>query len=309
MGLHCDAAALGLPPFEVEMRRRLWWHISTLDSRTAENNKVDPIIRDSWPNTQLPLNVNDANLDPDMSEVPRSQPGKTEMLFSLVRFEVLHFMRRLIVSDELALSNGYKIQSSAEKREAIDAFKERIETQYLSHCDTKIPFDFVTAASNRLILAKLKLAVSKPQHEQIQCPLVRANFQRICVDILQHTRTLRHYEKGSRWLWLFQTYVEWDALTYLLEDLCRHPATSDSDIVRKAVNEIYLHWKNSSDGRRDHRWQQIEELYSWALPQYSNETNSQAEQSDSFNSFTLPSLGPLSIPMAGNDSSLGIHIC
>lgn len=168
--------------------------------RIAENNKVDPIIRDSeWPksNTQLPPNVNDANLDPDMSKAPESQPRKAEMLFSLLLFEVFHFMRGLTFSSGFTLSNGYEIQSGSETRNAIDAFRERVERQYLSHCDMKIPFDFVTAASNRLILAQLKLVVSKPQHEeQMLCPITRANFQRICMDILQHTRTLRHYEKG-----------------------------------------------------------------------------------------------------------------
>lgn len=36
MGLHRDGKALGLSPFETELRRRLWWHIVHLDFRAAD---------------------------------------------------------------------------------------------------------------------------------------------------------------------------------------------------------------------------------------------------------------------------------
>lgn len=34
-GLHKDGVHWGLSPFEIEMRRRLWWHLCALDSRIS----------------------------------------------------------------------------------------------------------------------------------------------------------------------------------------------------------------------------------------------------------------------------------
>lgn len=36
MGLERDGVSLGLPPFETEMQRRIWWLLKTHDFRTAE---------------------------------------------------------------------------------------------------------------------------------------------------------------------------------------------------------------------------------------------------------------------------------
>ena len=68
IGLHCDGAVLGFSLFEVGMRRRLWWHICTLDVRTAQDHGSEPSILESAFNTELPSNINDASVHPDMSE-------------------------------------------------------------------------------------------------------------------------------------------------------------------------------------------------------------------------------------------------
>lgn len=259
IGLHCDGGTVKLSPFETEMQRRLWWQNCTLDVRTAEDNNSEPTILDSSFTTALPLNVNDTNLDPDMGELPPNQPGRTEMLFSLVRFEVSRFARRVVFSDSFCHKNSYPIRSDSEKCKAIDQFKERIENHYLSHCDQNIALDFVTAASNRLILAKLKLTLCKPRSDHDLGSLIQANSQKVCEEILQHAHTLRQYDRGKQWLWLSQTYFEWDALACLLLGLCMAPPAEPSSVWR-AIDEIYNYWKNDPGTNQDRRWKNIEEL-------------------------------------------------
>ncbi|KAK9235015.1 fungal-specific transcription factor domain-containing protein [Lipomyces kononenkoae] len=265
IGLHRDGAALGLPPFQVEMRRRLWWQIYILDIRTAEDRGADPRILESWFNTRLPSNVNDASLDSEMREPPPNTPGRTEMLFSLVRFEISNFARRVVFSDRFCSDNCYPSLSVAQKCKAIDRFRERVEKDYLSHCDKNIPLDFITAASSRLILVKLKLTVSKPRARQDQTLLMQVNFRKVCVEILQRDRTLRSYEKGRQWLWLFQIYIEWDLLACLFINLSLAPKGDGLDLAWETVDEIYEYWKSNGDTHRDHRWENIEELRSMAL--------------------------------------------
>ncbi|KAE8132070.1 hypothetical protein BDV38DRAFT_275405 [Aspergillus pseudotamarii] len=260
IGLHYDGASLGLSPFEVEMRRRLWWQICTLDVRTAEDHGSEPTIPESAFNTKLPLNINDTTLEPNMSELHQGQSGRTEMTFTLVRLEGSHFARRVAFSDKFCRINSYPVLSEAQKCEAIEQFKERIEKQYLSYCDKEVPLDFITTASTRLILVKLKLSVCRLRRDQTPGMRMQTNYRRTCEEVLQYAQTPRNYEKGNRWLWLFQTYVEWDSLAYLLLHRCIAPPEEQSDAVWKTVDEIYRHWKSESDNYRDRRWRLIEKL-------------------------------------------------
>ncbi|KAM0257005.1 hypothetical protein ACHAQJ_004598 [Trichoderma viride] len=269
LGLHIEIP--GMNTFELEMRRRLWWQIRTLDVQIAEDFGGDPFIIDSGLSTELPHNVNDISLDPDMDELQNSQPGRSEMLFSLVRFEVSNFARRILFSDRFRRSNGYDIMNEAQKSQAVDQFTKRIEKQYLSYCYKSVPLDYITIISNQLSLARLKLAVCKPGADQNHKMPLRASYRKACKDVLEHAHALRQYSKGRRWLWLFQTYAEWDPLAYLLLDICitlSSPASSSGESVAvpwEVVNESYNHWKDSPHVRRDRRWINIEELYSQAL--------------------------------------------
>lgn len=187
------------------------------------------------------------------------------MSFTLVRFEGSNFARRIVFSDKFCQENSYEILSAPQKCEAINEFREQIEQQYLSHLDKSIPLDFVTAASIRLILVKLKLTVSKPRMRQNQHLIMQQSFRRTCVEILERARLLRQYEKGKQWLWLFQTYIEWDALSYLLINLSLVPAGDDVHLAWSAASDIYEYWKNHSDTSLDRRWKNIEDLRSRAM--------------------------------------------
>lgn len=254
-----------MTPFQVEMRRRLWWQIYILDIQIAEDRGIDPHMLDSWFNTRLPSNVNDVSLDFEMQEPPPTTQGRTEMLFTLLRLEVSNFSRRVVFSDQFCLDNSYPILSASQKCKAIDLFKERVEMQYLSHCDKGIPLDFITAASSRLILVKLKLTVSKPRERQDQAVLIQKNFRMICVEVLQLARTFRSYEKGRQWLWIFQRYIEWDVLAYLFINLSLSPKGGGIDLAWEAADETYEYWKTDGNINRIHHWESIKELRSKAL--------------------------------------------
>lgn len=220
MGLNQDGEALGQPPFEVEMRRRLWWQLFILDIRAAEDRQSEPCILESSFNTRLPSNIGDADLHPQMSSTPVCGQNRTEMLYSLVRFEGSYFARQMVFSDGFDQANAYISLSTKQKRHAIDLFQKRIEDQYLSHCDDSIPIDKVTMWSIRLILDKLRLAAMDNTAE---------DTRQGCIKLLQDARELRRYEGGKQWLWLFQTYVEWDALACLLRNLRTDPVREEHD--------------------------------------------------------------------------------
>ncbi|KAL4738364.1 hypothetical protein BDV11DRAFT_216031 [Aspergillus similis] len=267
MGLNRDGEAQGYPPFEVEMRRRVWWQLFTLDIRVAEDRGSEPCILESSFNTRLPSNVADTTLHPAMSRLPARGQGRTEMLFSLVRFEGSYFARQMVFSEKFRAENSYARLSSRERRHAIDLFQERIEKQYLVYCDEGIPLDRVTMQSIRLILAKLRLVVAaRAEDEKNNVSNGRASeySARSWSQILQDAEALRNYKEGKQWLWLFQKYIEWDGLAHLLQHLCADPP-GEEDEQWGLGNRVYSYWKEDQSFQRNGRWKVIEDLWSEML--------------------------------------------
>lgn len=53
LGIHRDGSHFGLPPFEIEMRRRLWWQVCILDARSSEDHGCDPTIVEAFFDTKM----------------------------------------------------------------------------------------------------------------------------------------------------------------------------------------------------------------------------------------------------------------
>lgn len=95
IGLHQDGQPLGLSVFETEMRRRLWWQIRMLDIRAAEDFATDPTITEISSDTQMPLNINDTDLNVTSETYPKRRTGLSDMTFSLIRYEIGNIATKL----------------------------------------------------------------------------------------------------------------------------------------------------------------------------------------------------------------------
>ncbi|KAL4902012.1 hypothetical protein BDW74DRAFT_187023 [Aspergillus multicolor] len=273
MRLNQDPESEGYPPFECEMRRRLWWQLFTLDIRVAEDRCSEPCIVESSFNTRLPGNITDSNLHPAMRRRPVSEAGRTEMLYSLVRFEGSYFARQMVFSARFKESNGYTHLSQEESCQAIELFRDRIEKQYLDYCDEGIPIDRVTVQSMRLVLDKLKLTVlDQPGMREAISREERKQRRQYWMKILQGAEELRSDEAGAKWLWLFQVYIEWDALVYLLQHLRTDADGAGNcrwdDGAWELTSRVYFHWKGCETVQRDGRWREVEAQWSEADDYY-----------------------------------------
>lgn len=124
MGLHRDGTAFGLAPFETELRRRLWWQIVILDSRASDHQGFGPISYHAASDTRLPLNVDDADLWPDMKDppAPRPEDAPTDMTFLLVRCEATRTAGRILL-----LSPDTQIMAQRAGSGAAGVTSERVE--------------------------------------------------------------------------------------------------------------------------------------------------------------------------------------
>ncbi|KAF6802502.1 C6 transcription factor [Colletotrichum sojae] len=173
MGLHRDAAAFGLSPYEVEHRRRLWWTIVGYDRRIGEMTGSTVTALSTAGDCKLPLNINDTDLHVNGKDAPTPHQGVTEMLFVLIRTE----LAMAISSD--TVRDGQRPHADKEKESAsgtaaarpvptvrmaghdqtytLDGFCAHIEGTYLKWCDPKIPLHFFTLTMTRQALCKMRV--------------------------------------------------------------------------------------------------------------------------------------------------------
>lgn len=253
LGIHRDGSHFGLPPFDTEMRRRLWWHVSILDNRSSEDHGTDPTFSEQFYDTKLPLNVNDEDIWPGMVEPPVERQGSTEMTFCLIRFELSVFNRRLNITapgvgDLRNRPEGscmMRDQTLQEKEEMIDRCHRHIEEKYLQHCDMNVPILWVSATVARLILAKMWLMVHHPRSYfndgEAPPPEVKDRLFITSIEVIEFSYLLERNENTAKWGWLFRTYMQWQSVAFVLSEICARGSNWSPEVERgwRAVESVY----------------------------------------------------------------------
>lgn len=174
MGIHRDGTAFGLKPFETEMRRRLWWYICILDSRSSENHGFQPIVHQFSSDTKFPLHVNDTDLTPDMRDFPPERKEPTDVTLLLLRCEALSTAWKVGLASPGLPSllfpsspsragvpdgAGVGIMSLKERKAIIREMEERLKEKYIGGCDESIPLLIVYRMIADLIVKHFILLV------------------------------------------------------------------------------------------------------------------------------------------------------
>lgn len=157
LGIHREKNLQGMTVFAAEMNRRLWWQIYLLNRHYVnlceDIDSSDPahiLIFD----TQRPLNLNEADLHPDMTTLPSEREGVTEMLFCSIRYEIGNFIR------DLSLTSDHQ-----SKIQAIQQLEARLEQKYGGHCDGSIPLQRVSRCFVRTTGYRLTLRHCHSRHD------------------------------------------------------------------------------------------------------------------------------------------------
>ncbi len=225
-GCHRDGQQFGLSPFETEMRRRLWWQICALDVRASEDHGTDPTIPEQNFDTKLPLNINDEDISPEMTQVPDEHEGATEMTFDLIRFSVSTTVRRISYAPPGQGPCSMKMSNLTleDKRKKIDDLHQYLERKYLKYLDMSIPLHWVAALVARLIMAKMWLVVHHPLSRIDRgaglSQEVKERLFHTSIEVIEFSRLLETDKSTLKWGWLFRTYVQWHALAFVLSELC-----------------------------------------------------------------------------------------
>ncbi|KAG7129565.1 Transcription factor vrtR1 like protein [Verticillium longisporum] len=243
MGIHRDGLQLGLPPFEVEMRRRLWWAICTIDLRSAEELGTDMMIRDGSFDTELPTSINDTDIDPSATVMPTPREGRTDTAVSLVRYEICSLARQLhVIVTEMDPIDPTDVTASLEDRERmlVDVY-DRIEEKFLRRClADNDPLFWMAAMIARVIAAKIGLIIYQPCLFPGTGPelsfAIRTRLFVSTIEVVEYNHILNTDPRCRQWRWLFQTYRQWHAIAYMLLEMARRPWTPTSERAWEAAS-------------------------------------------------------------------------
>lgn len=268
IGLHHDSNTSSFRPFEIEMRRRLWWQICDLDSHASDDRASNPIIAANSFSTRLPLHINDDDISFDSFEEAKERDSYTDMTFALSCNEVLDGMRKLSYlpgSGRAAGPQDVRGQDVA----AVINLQRHIEERYLRHLNLTRPFhwfvrivaDIITAIMWLLVYRPIKRRPDSVPSSQIAHP----GILRLSVDVLERFHQLQTDPAVSQFRWLSQTYVQWHALAVTIAELCvetEGPMVERAwAIVEPSFQQMAQHVADSDRGML---WRPIKKLMSRA---------------------------------------------
>ncbi|KAF5639288.1 bikaverin cluster-transcription factor [Fusarium sp. NRRL 52700] len=261
MGLHRDGITFGLKPFNIELRRRLWWHICLLDMRSSEFHGYEPIVRDDMFDTKLPLNINDSDLAPHMTDSPVELEGYTRMTFCLIRCEVMKAAWKVGYASPTRNSPATVSRDDGELI-VQEELKSRLEERYLRYCDESMPFMLFTSTVARLIVARTGLIVDFPrkQKEAYTSTTIRDELFSTSMEVLELSSLTLTNKSISKWTWHSKAHIQWHAVIFVLSEICSRPASAECDWAWQFINTVHNRWNINERGKRGNLWRPIQRL-------------------------------------------------
>ncbi|KAH1293824.1 hypothetical protein KXX11_009057 [Aspergillus fumigatus] len=232
MGLHRDGSLLGLSPFDAEMRRRLWWHLVHVDFLLADVMGTRPSMDISCADTKTPLNVHDADLHPDMTDLPPERHGITNISLCLIRYQIMVSLHDFSTSSPADMRWEVLLGPNvppAKKDHIISQIEDHLEQKYLRYCDPANPLHTFVSIITRFSICKMKLvahnprqfACSPPKDLQAERDIVFANATKLLEYVALVQGGHCGLEKYTRQI---GTSALWNAMLYMLIEI-RHRGT------------------------------------------------------------------------------------
>ena len=240
LGLQRDGSHFDhLTPYEVEIRRRMWWSVCILDVQASEDQGLELTITRGSFDTKLPLNINDADIEPQTKETPTERHCLTDTTFLVVTSEICDVVQRL-----MAPLVGERRSGPEDQHHLLNEIYEKLNRsylQYLTGSENSIYWFMVICT--RLTMAKMKLIIylpilfSSPDEHLVE--EIRTKLLISAIEVTEYNHTLNSAESCRQWRWIFQSCGHWHAIVYLLIEISRRPW---SPIVERAWVALHSSW-------------------------------------------------------------------
>ena len=255
MGIHKDGTSFQLPPFECELRRRLFWHLHILDIRAAEDYGLQPTAQGT-PNEQplYPTNLNDSDLSPNMTMAPIAKDGITDMTLALLRIQTTD----MIIHEEVYPIDKTDVPRTRatieEKRRKLHEAHSRILNQYsLTASDSESEIYITTQLIWKISVAKSEFLIlfRALQHGIFQRDSeARAEVLKAACTILECIQLIYLTEPFKKFSWYPKSYPQYYAIGFVLQQLYQDEI-NDAELqerARKAVEDSFASLEEDEQG-------------------------------------------------------------
>ncbi|KIW80928.1 hypothetical protein Z517_03951 [Fonsecaea pedrosoi CBS 271.37] len=249
MGVHRDGTVLGLPPFETEMRRRLWWQINLLDFRAAELSGFGGLTEVNWWNTKVPSNVNDVEIWPGMKEPPVEQTRPTEMVVCLLHYSVGAFWRRKLLEagtpeEDLnrAMQRWVATKTLAEKDAFVDEFQANLEEKVLRYCDPSIPLEMMALIYGRSMCKSIRFMSHHPRRYANQEDIPdseRRLLWKTSMALMEADNLVHSHRSLQRFSWHIDAGFAWHSFIFALGELIARPTGEGRDEAWIQIEDVF----------------------------------------------------------------------
>lgn len=244
MGVHRDGEKLGLPPFEVQMRRRLFYQLLPIDGVASQMAGASfQTVPDTW-DTQRPLNINDDQIWPGMTEVPKEQKGATDMIFCLARSCIGKSFARAKIT--MHGSGSWEPSDYQRAELVINEAESEVQDKYIRYCDVINPLHFLTMGLARCGIAAMRLQVRLPKvRNNTATDVERRDLFQLAYQILDTDAASFAHEGLKKFRWHvkpFFLFGTWDSLIYLLTSLWKRQdlfSSSEAEAAWDRVEKIF----------------------------------------------------------------------
>lgn len=226
IGLHRDGKMLKLPPFEAEIRRRLWWQIIMLEgfsqklAGTGTGSNASTLMGD----VKLPANLNDSDLFPGMNELPKHSDRATEMMFFLIRCHVGEFLKRFESPKSTFDGVWNKLTTSSvdvdTKETAIAELERLFEQKFLRHCDPSITWHLMCSHLAKAIIFMMRfMAYSAGYRGKTETQVEKDALFSMALQVLKSSNLVYTKKEMQGFMWHVNMHFQWKAYVYVLSEL------------------------------------------------------------------------------------------
>ncbi|KAL9079819.1 MAG: hypothetical protein Q9157_001328 [Trypethelium eluteriae] len=240
IGLQRDGSRFDhLSPFEIEMRRRIWWIVCLLDARASQDQGTDLTITSGSFDTRIPMNINEADIHCELRQVPNERHGVTDSTFPRIIAEMTNIQIEMMTTGARDGEEGLEDQ-----RRLLNKIYEKLEHEYLQHAtDSANTVYWVVVTVARLTMAKMTLLVFLPilspclsEHHSDE---IRGKLLISAIEVAEYNHELNANQACRQWRWVYQTYTHWYAIVYLMIEISQRPW---SPLVERAWVALHSSW-------------------------------------------------------------------
>ncbi|KAG9563687.1 hypothetical protein KCU71_g6127, partial [Aureobasidium melanogenum] len=260
LGIHRDGALLGLSPAETESRRRLWWYLQHLDLALGVRCGTTPLTLMAEWDAQTPLNIEDSDLNPDMTEPPPQRKGLTSLSYCLWTYWILSQQREFFKDNKGKLGITWASNrnlSHARKNALLDVMEEGLNQNFLQYCDPIKPLDIIIQLTSRALICTFRMFTLHPMsysgntettEEERHSQLMEAAIKSLEYNIALNSRPeIQHFQ------WYINGYFQWHAFISVIVEVAQLKGSPKAQRIWDLLSNLYTHNKNLLELSEDRR--------------------------------------------------------